>query len=110
MRVVLQGSLQHFAARGLLTFLGSVHNGTFDAESGGARLRLAIRDGQIVWAEGNGDAAGVIAKLISWSDGTFTFLDEVALPEGASPLAHEIAAIIAEAEERNAEGRRVIDL
>jgi hypothetical protein len=107
MRVVLQASLQHFAAKELLTFLGGSHNGTFDAESGGQRLRLAIRDGHIVWAEGDGDATGVVAKLISWSDGTFTFLDEVALPEGASPLAHEIAAIIAEAEERNAEARRV---
>ncbi|HEX7681665.1 MAG TPA: FHA domain-containing protein [Thermoanaerobaculia bacterium] len=110
MRVVLQGSLQHFAAKELLSFLGSSHNGTFDAESGGQRLRLAIRDGRIVAAEGDGDAAGVVAKLIGWSDGTFTFLDDVALPEGASPLAVEIAAVIAEAEERNAEERRISDL
>jgi hypothetical protein len=110
MRVVLQGSLQHFAAKELLTFLGNSHSGTFDAESGSERLRLAIRDGQIVSAEGDGDAAGVVAKLIGWSDGTFTFLDDVALPEGASPLALEIVAAIAEAEERNAEARLISEL
>lgn len=110
MRVVLQGSLQHFAAKELLPFLAGAHSGTFDAESGGERLRLALHDGQVIWAEGNGDAAGVVAKLIGWSDGTFTFLDEVALPEGASPLAHEIAAIIADAEERNAEAHRLSQL
>jgi hypothetical protein len=110
MRVVLQGSLQHFPAKDLLSFLASSHNGTFDAESGGQRLRLAIRDGRIVAAEGDGDAAGVVAKLIGWSEGTFTFLDDVALPEGASPLAVEIAAVIAEAKERNAEVRRISEL
>jgi hypothetical protein len=110
MRVVLQGSLQHFTAKELLAFLGSSHNGTFDAESGGQRLRLAIRDGRIVAAEGDGDAAGVVAKLIGWSDGTFTFLDDVELPAGASPLAVEIGSIIAEAEERNAEARRISEL
>ena len=47
MRVVLQGSLQHFAAKELLTFLGSSHNGTFDADfaavfaSGGSVLRTS---------------------------------------------------------------------
>jgi hypothetical protein len=110
MRVVLQGSLQHFAAKELLPFLGSSHSGTFDAESGGERVRLALHDGQVIWAEGNGDAAGVVAKLIGWSEGTFTFLDEIVLPEGASPLDHEIAAIIAEGEERNAEARRLSQL
>src|SRR4051812_7426984 len=108
MRVVLQGSLEHFAAKELLTFLGSAHTGTFDAESAGQRLRLAIRDGHIVGAEGDGDAAGVVAKLLAWSDGTFTFLDDVVLPEEAPPA--EVAAVIAEAEERNAEARRVSDL
>jgi len=103
MRVVLQGSLQHFAAKELLTFLGGSHAGNFDAESGGQRLRLAIRDGQIVAA----DAVGDVAKLLGWSDGTFTFLDDVVFPEGA--IATEIAAIIAEAEKRNAEAQGASD-
>src|SRR5258708_14703351 len=100
MRVILQGSLGHFAAKELLLFRAGVQEGTLDAESGGARLRIALRDGHIVAAEGNGDAAGVVTKLLAGSDGTFTFLDEVVLPEGASPLALDVATVIAEAEER----------
>src|SRR5438445_773573 len=81
MRVVLQGSLQHFAARELLAFLAANHSGTFDAESGGERIRLALRDGKIVGAEGDSDAIGVMAKLLGWSDGAFSFLDDVVLPD-----------------------------
>lgn len=110
MRVVLQGSLQYFTAKELLAFLGSAHSGTFDAESSGERLRLGLRDGQLVSAEGATDAAGVVARLMGWSDGTFTFLDEVVLPEGVSPLAEDITAVIAAAEERNIEARRVTGL
>jgi hypothetical protein len=100
MRVILQGSLEHFAAKELLLFLAKVQEGTLDAEMGGARLRIGLRDGHIVAAEGNGDAAGVVAELLGCADGTFTFLDEVVLPEGASPLALDVATVIAEAEER----------
>jgi pSer/pThr/pTyr-binding forkhead associated (FHA) protein len=110
MRVVLQGSLHHFAARELLTFLATVQSGTFDAESGGQRLRVALRGGQVVWAEGDGDALGVLAKLLAWTDGTFTFLDEIALPEGVSPLSLELASAISQAEEWMAEERRMANL
>jgi hypothetical protein len=110
MRVVLQGSLQHFAAKELLAFIGSAHSGTFDAESGGDRIRLALRDGRVISAEGDGDAAGVVARLLGWSGGTFTFLDDVVIPEGASPLSQELAAVIGEAEDRIADVRRVTDL
>jgi len=48
MRVVSPGSLEHFAAKDLLTFLGSSHIGTFVAESGSERLRLAFATGNIV--------------------------------------------------------------
>jgi hypothetical protein len=106
MRVVLQGSLQHFAARELLAFLAAAHSGTFDGESGGARVRLALRDGKVVGAEGNGDAIGAMAKLLGWSDGTFSFLDDIVLPEGE---AQELAALIAAAEERIDESRRFAD-
>src|SRR5258705_2173656 len=97
MRVVLQGSLQHFAARELLAFIAAAHSGTFDAESGGDRVRLALRDGKVVGAEGDSDAIGVMSKLLAWSDGNFSFLDDVVLPEGD---AHELAALISAAEER----------
>ena len=103
MPVVLQGSLQHFAAKELLEFLAAAHSGTFDAESGGERVRLALRDGKVVGAEGNGDAAGVLAKLLGWRDGTFSFLDEIALAEGE---AQELKSLIEAAEE----ARRLADL
>jgi len=103
MPVVLQGSLRHFAAKELLEFLAAAHSGTFDAESGGERVRLALRDGKVVGAEGNGDAAGVLAKLLGWRDGTFSFLDEIALAEGE---AQELKSLIAAAEE----ARRLADL
>ena|SRR5438270_666715 len=97
MRVVLQGSLEHFKPRELLTFIAANHSGTFDAESGGERIRLAVRDGKVVGAEGDSDAIGVMTKLLGWSDGTFSFLDDVVLPEIE---AQELAALIAAAEER----------
>src|SRR4051794_832668 len=97
MRVVLQGSLQHFPPRELLAFIAATHTGTFDAESGGERVRLALRDGKVVGAEGDSDATGVMAKLLAWSDGTFSFLDDVVLPETD---AQELASLIAAAEER----------
>ncbi len=110
MRVVLQGSLRHFAARELLTFLASTQSGTFDAESAGQHLRVALQEGQIVWAEGDGDPAGVLARLLGWTDGTFTFLDEIAFPEGASPLSLDLAATLAQAGERIAEEQRLANL
>jgi len=97
MGVVLQGSLQHFPPRELLAFLAAAHNGTFDAESGGERVRLALRDGKVVGADGDSDAIGVMVKLLHWSDGTFSFIDEVVLPETAP---QELTSLIAAAEER----------
>jgi hypothetical protein len=107
MRVVLQGSLQHFAPRELLAFIAAAHSGTFDAESGGERIRLALRDGKVVGAEGDGDAVGAMAKLLGWSDGTFSFLDDVVLPD-IEP--QELPALIAAAEERIDEARKLADL
>jgi hypothetical protein len=107
MSVVLQGSLQHFAPRELLAFIAAAHSGTFDAESGGQHVRLALRDGKVVGAEGNGDAAGVMARLLGWSDGTFSFLDEIVLPDIE---AQELPALFAAAEERIVEARRLAHL
>src|SRR5437588_6327273 len=97
MRVVLQGSLEHFKPRELLAFIAANHSGTFDAESGGERIRLALRDGRVVGAEGDGDAVGVMAKLLGWSDGAFSFLDDIVLTDIE---AQELASLIAAAEER----------
>src|SRR5664279_3244199 len=116
MRIVLQGSLIHFGVRDLLAFVArSAQEGTFDAESAGERVRIALRGGQVIGTESAGtsdagDAADAVAKLLQWSDGTFTFLDDVVIAEGAAPIAADIEALIAEAEMRIAEARRLVDL
>ncbi|MEA2237205.1 MAG: hypothetical protein QOC81_1929 [Thermoanaerobaculia bacterium] len=113
MHVVLQGSLNHFGVRDLLVFLArGPHEGTFDAESNGERARLALRGGQVVAAEGAGaaDPADVVAKLLQWNDGTFTFLDEIVLAEGTAEHALDVEALIVEAEMRIAEAQRVTEL
>lgn len=113
MRIVLQGSLIHFGVRDLLAFVArSAQEGTFDAESDGNRVRIALRGGQVIGTEsaGSSDAADAVAKLLQWGDGTFTFLDEVVIAEGAAPVAADIEALIAEAEMRLAEARRLADL
>jgi pSer/pThr/pTyr-binding forkhead associated (FHA) protein len=113
MHVVLQGRLEHFGARTLLVFIAAnAREGTFDAQSGGDHARLALRDGQVVAAEATGvaDPADVVAKLLQWSEGMFTFLDEVVLPEGAVPNGMEVAALIAAADDRIAEARRIVEL
>jgi pSer/pThr/pTyr-binding forkhead associated (FHA) protein len=113
MHVVLQGRLEHFGARTLLVFIAAnAREGTFDAQSGGDHARLAFRDGQVVAGEATGaaDPIDVVAKLLQWSDGMFTFLDEVVLPEGAVPVGMEVVSLIAAADERIAEARRIVEL
>lgn len=110
MRIVLQGSLRHFGVRDLLAFVArTAQEGTFDAESEGQHVRIALRGGQVIGTESAGasDAADAIATLLQWSDGTFTFLDDVVIPEST---AADIEALIAEAEMRIAETRRLADL
>ncbi|MCU1347095.1 MAG: hypothetical protein JWO56_125 [Acidobacteria bacterium] len=97
MRVILQGSLQHFTAAELLLLVArQAHTGTFDAVVGGGRVRLAFRAGRLVWAEGE-DVPAVVAKLVATREGTFTFLDAVALPEGATPLDFDVEPLVEEA-------------
>lgn len=113
MRVVLQGSLQHFSARELLRLLSDgSHTGTFDAEASAGRLRLTIQGGLLAGAEatGSSEPATVIGMLLEWKDGVFNFLDGVALPEGAVPLGLEIGGVIAEAEKRAEEKQKILDL
>jgi len=116
MRIVLQGSLLHFGVRDLLAFVArSAQEGTFDGESNGEHVRIALRGGQVIGTESAGtsdagDAADAVAKLLQWSDGTFTFLDDVVIAEGAAPIAADIEALIAEAEMRITEARRLADL
>ncbi|MCU1244776.1 MAG: hypothetical protein JWN02_686 [Acidobacteria bacterium] len=113
MRVILQGSLRHFAAGELLPLLaGRGHTGTFDAESGEKRVRMLFREGRIDAAEASvgDDPQSIIADLVGWSDGTFTFLDGVEMTPGAKQLDLEIAPLLAEAERRSGEARRLLEL
>ena len=96
MRVILQGSLQHFSTAELLLLVArQAHTGTFDAEGSAGRARLAFRTGRLVWTDG--DPADAIAKLVAWRDGTFTFLDEVALPDNAKAIDVDIVPLVEEA-------------
>ncbi|HWS71918.1 MAG TPA: FHA domain-containing protein, partial [Thermoanaerobaculia bacterium] len=89
-------SLQHFSAAELLLLLArQAHTGTFDADGSAGRARLAFRKGRLVWTDG--DPAEAIAKLVARRDGTFTFLDEVALPENAKAIDVDIVPIVEEA-------------
>jgi pSer/pThr/pTyr-binding forkhead associated (FHA) protein len=113
MHVVLQGTMRIFSARELLRlFGGRAHSGTFHAESGEKRVRLFFREGRVEWAEGNGgnDPQSIVTDLVSWSDGTFTFLDATELPEGATPLALDVIALVEEAERRVAEASKMQQL
>jgi hypothetical protein len=113
MRVILEGSLRHFTIAELMIFLGNrAHTGTFNAESPDGRARLVFRDGYVVSAEAsNAATAGdVVAQLLGWTDGTFTFLDEVALPDGATAVALEVTSLLADAEARLAERKRLLQL
>ncbi len=113
MRVILQGSVRHFGAGELMALLsGSSHTGTFDAESGEKRLRLFIREGRIAWAEGGSgaDAHAIVTDFVTWTDGTFTFLDALELPEGIRPLRLDPVEVVAAAERRISETKRVLEM
>lgn len=107
MQVVLQGSLRHFAAAELLTFLCSRgRSGTLDAESTGRKARILFENDRIVWAESSrgGDAAEAVLELFEWAAGTFTLLDSAVLPDGAQPLALALPALLEEARRRAERG------
>jgi pSer/pThr/pTyr-binding forkhead associated (FHA) protein len=113
LRVILEGSLRHFTAGELLSLLGhNKHTGTLDAKLGEARARLAFRDGRVAWAEATGarDLGEIVTLLMSWREGDFWFLDDVAMPEGVTPLAIDIAPLVAAAEQRAAEEQRLLSL
>ena len=113
MRVILQGSVRHFAAAELMALLArNLHTGTFDADSGERRVRLFFREGRIAWGEGTSgnDAQAVMTDLVAWTDGNFTFLDAVSLPEGVTPLALDPIELAAEGARQNDENRKVLAL
>jgi len=113
MRVILQGSVRYFAAAELMALLAQpVHTGTFDADSGEKRIRLFFQDGKIAWGEGTSgnDVQALVTDLVGWTDGNFTFLDAVSLPDGVTPLALDPIELAAEGARRNAEDQKVLAL
>jgi pSer/pThr/pTyr-binding forkhead associated (FHA) protein/DNA-binding transcriptional ArsR family regulator len=106
MQVILQGSLRHFPAAELLSFLCSRgQSGTLDLENAGRRTRVLFENDQIVWAESNkaADATDAVLDLFGWDGGSFTLLDSFSLPEHATRLALTLDALHEEAKKR-AEG------
>ncbi|HYC92379.1 MAG TPA: FHA domain-containing protein [Thermoanaerobaculia bacterium] len=106
MQVILQGSLRHFPAAELLTFLCSRNqNGTLDLDNAGRRTRVFFEGEHIVWAEANkvADATDAVLDLFAWEGGSFTLLDSFTLPENAKRLALTVPALLEEAQKR-AEG------
>lgn len=103
MQVVLQGSLRHFPAAELLSFLcRRGENGTLDLEAAGRRARVIFQGDRIVWAESSrgGDPAASVLELFDWPGGSFTLLDSAVVPEHAAPVALEMDALLEEARRR----------
>jgi pSer/pThr/pTyr-binding forkhead associated (FHA) protein len=105
MQVILQGSLRHFPPGELLPFVSRrTESGTLDLETTGRRTRILFKEEKIVWAESDRGTAGADAVLdaCEWTAGTFTLLDAASMPEGATPLALELAPLLEESKRRAA--------
>ncbi len=99
MQIVLQGSLAHFPPGEVLSWLSSHrHTGTLDVVSGEGRSRICFRDGEVVHAEASATAneQEILANLFLSEGATFTFLDEVALPDGARPASIDLKRVLSE--------------
>jgi len=103
MQVILQGSLRHFPPAELLRFLGGgKHGGTLELQSAdGARARLFLHDGAIVFGESANapDLVSVVAAALGL-DGAFVFVDAVVLPDGVTPHPADVEKMIVAAEEQ----------
>jgi FHA domain/Domain of unknown function (DUF4388) len=107
-RVILQGSLEHFPAAELLPLLVSrKHGGTLDllSESDGKRTRIFLREGRVDWTEASDGTAceEAILDLFSWTGGSFVLADEVVLPQDVTALELDPTVLIEEGVRRAAE-------
>jgi hypothetical protein len=99
MQVILQGSLRHFRPDELLPFVcRRTERGTLDLEAAGKRARILFRNTTILAA----DPFDVVLESFDWPNGSFTLLDDVALPEGATPLDLALDALLEQAKQRAA--------
>ena len=107
MQVILQGSLRHFGVAALLAFLcrpkeeGGIA-GTLDLESSGKRVRVLFQNDIIIWAEGSAaqDPLDLLIAALEWNAGTFTVLDSIVVPAGATTIALTCDELAAEARKR----------
>lgn len=103
MQVILSGSLRHFPPAELLSFLSSRSTrGTCDFENAGRRTRVYLGGDKVIGAESSrgGDVAEAVLEVLAWNAGTFMLLDAAELPEGVTPVALELHALIDEAKKR----------
>lgn len=105
MQVVLQGSLRHFPAAELLTFLCSRgQSGTLEVQDGTRRARILFQDEKILHAESASspgqEALEVVAGVFQWMDGTFSLLDSASVPENVAPAVLDLTAILEEVRRR----------
>ena len=103
MQVVLQGSLRHFGAAELLSFLcGRGESGTLSLEAGERRARIFFVGDLIVWVESDrgGDPGEAVLAMCDWPAGSFSLIDSVAVPDNVTPLALGVPALLQEAKRR----------
>ncbi len=103
MQVVLQGSLRHFPAAELLTFLcHHGRSGTLDLEAVGRKTRIVFDGDTIVRAESNRseDPSEAVLDAFEWMAGTFTLLDAAALPDNAKREAIPLQTLLDTAKQR----------
>jgi hypothetical protein len=103
MQVVLQGSLRHFGAAELLSFLcGRGESGTLNLEAGDRRARVLFLGDLIVWAESSErtNPNDAVLELFDWHSGTFTVVDSVVVPDNVTPLGLDVKSLLEEAKRR----------
>ncbi len=103
MQVVLQGSLRHFPAAELLTFLCSRgQSGTLEVQQGESRARILYQDDKILYAESSkgADTFESVLDVFQWMDGSFALADAAFVPENVAPAVLDLAVILEEARRR----------
>jgi hypothetical protein len=107
MQVVLQGSLRHFHAAELLSFLcRRGQSGTLDLETTGRKTRIVFDEDTIIRAESNkfDDASEAVLDAFEWMSGAFTLLDSAVVPENAQRAEIPLQTLLDAAKKRAEEG------
>ncbi len=103
MQVVLQGSLRHFPAAELLTFLcRSGRSGTLDLETTGRKTRIVFEADMVVGAESSrfDDPTETVLDAFEWMAGAFTLLDSAVIPDHARRESLPLQALLEAAAKR----------